>query len=530
MRKPADRCPWLAFVLALWFCASSLEASDWTYTLRPGDDLWSVAQLHCGSAKLAEQLARHNAISDPARLRAGQRLRIPVAWLVRKPVDVALIAVRGTVTDAGGRARSVGERLTMGERIVTAGDSFAVVRFADGTELEVGPQSELLFNVLTAFGDSGMVDSHLRLYRGGGNARVIKQGTASSFRVWTPTGIAAVRGTSFRLKVEEANAEAASRLETLTGAVAYEQEAAQTEVPGGTGLIASSAGVLKETLLPAPILTAPGASLSAADVLRWQAVAGASGYQFDVYSLAGAVPLQLSSARLDASSYPLSTLAPGNYRIAVRGIAASGLEGLDAELAFALQASPPEPLPVTEKGGQTALRWKTPAQAFERYTVEMERIGADSEPERYQVVDPSLPIAGTMAARPGRYRWRVQGDEGVFSEPAMLLIEPARPSEMTVEAGAWNEGRPVTVRWDGDSNVAYRVELTDASGIRAVKTIDAGAPKSYRSERLATGVYQVSVVPKAGELEGPALTAEFTVADDQPWWKPALFFLPLLFL
>src|SRR5262245_42257412 len=47
-----------------------------TYVVQPGDTLSEIARRELGSAKLADQLARLNKLSDPGAIRAGQVLRL----------------------------------------------------------------------------------------------------------------------------------------------------------------------------------------------------------------------------------------------------------------------------------------------------------------------------------------------------------------------------------------------------------------------------------------------------------------------
>ena len=66
----------LKLALLLLGCSAFLpvHADDWLYTIRPGDELWSIAQTYCGSARAAEEIARHNGIADATRIRAGERI------------------------------------------------------------------------------------------------------------------------------------------------------------------------------------------------------------------------------------------------------------------------------------------------------------------------------------------------------------------------------------------------------------------------------------------------------------------------
>lgn len=334
-------------LLLLWLFATSLvEAApaspgpDWRYTVRPGEELWGIAARFCGSSSYAERLAAHNALARPEALRAGTALRIPVAWLVRQPVSATIRAVSGIAQDGGGRALAVGDRVAMGERIRT-GEGFAIVVFADGSQLEIGPQSDVLFNILTAFGDTGMVDTHLRFYRGRGAARVVKKEAASRFRIWTPSGIAAVRGTDFRVGTLPAPS-SGSRVETVTGAVDFEAGATTLPLPAGFGAVANREGVVRENLLPAPQFVTPAqTALGPIDGVRWRPVAGAARYGVTVYALSAGQDVPVAAAQTEAVEFALSALPAGAYRLGLRAVSARGLEGFSAELAVRRVEPPP---------------------------------------------------------------------------------------------------------------------------------------------------------------------------------------------
>ncbi|MGH2706170.1 MAG: LysM peptidoglycan-binding domain-containing protein [Actinomycetota bacterium] len=50
---------------------------DQTYTVKPGDSLWSIAKKFYGDATLATFLAEANSLADRSTVRVGQKLRIP---------------------------------------------------------------------------------------------------------------------------------------------------------------------------------------------------------------------------------------------------------------------------------------------------------------------------------------------------------------------------------------------------------------------------------------------------------------------
>ncbi|MCS6781420.1 MAG: LysM peptidoglycan-binding domain-containing protein, partial [Geminicoccaceae bacterium] len=175
-------------------------AADWLYTVRPGDHLWNLAQRYLNDRGRWLELGRYNGLPDPDRLEPGTTLKIPVAWLRIRPAPARLAAVRGPVriyaADGGERPAVAGLLLEGGERLVSGPEGSALVRFADGSELEIHPDCEVVFDRLAAYGRAGMVDTRLRLERGRLRARV-PAGTGG-YGVDTPAATPADRGTAFR--------------------------------------------------------------------------------------------------------------------------------------------------------------------------------------------------------------------------------------------------------------------------------------------------------------------------------------------
>ena len=171
-----------AFLVTLFALSLALEtgvarADDWTYTIRPGDDLWTIARDYCGSAKVAPRIAQHNNVADVYALRVGSRINIPTDWLVFAPTTARITQLQGDVTHLSSHGRQPAQanaELGMGDVIVTRSGS-AQVTFADQSTITIQPDSRVLFNKLTAFGPAGMVDTHLRFAYGQGTSNVQPQ-------------------------------------------------------------------------------------------------------------------------------------------------------------------------------------------------------------------------------------------------------------------------------------------------------------------------------------------------------------------
>ena len=334
MRSPTHHRLRIGIALFAWLSLASplLWATDWHHTLRPGESLAQVAVQCCGNASFADRISQYNNLDQRFPAPVGARLRIPVAWLLQQPANAQLISVTGQVLDSRGRQWNVGDQISIGQQITTAADSLALIRFADNSTLLVNPDALVTFDVLSVFGDAGMVDTLIRFERGRGELKIIKS-QQNRMRVSTPTGIAAVRGTEFRVAAGQAGTP--SLVETTEGLVGFVPPgsgALVTLVDAGFGVIAANSGVTKEALLPAPgPLVAPSVPSHNA-TLSWPKLAGATGYQVQVFRLTNGALQPVRIELVKRTRYQLADLVPATYQVQVRAVAASGLQGMDLSL------------------------------------------------------------------------------------------------------------------------------------------------------------------------------------------------------
>jgi ferric-dicitrate binding protein FerR (iron transport regulator) len=503
--------------LALLLAAAQAPAADWTYTVRPNDSLWTLAERYCGSTAFAPRIAAANGLSDASQLRAGTRLRIPVAWLVRQPVSASITAVRGDVMllQPAPRQAQVGDEVEMGQ-ILRTGAGTAAVTFGDGSSLELAAESEVLFNILTAYGDTGMVDTNLRFYRGRATSRIIRRNDGSSFRISTPTGTAAVRGTNFRVGVSPGQ----TLTETLTGEVGFEQDQV-TVLPAGFGAVAGTGGVQREALLPAPEWVPPAGNLSSSSRVAWLPLAEARGYRVEVFAAADP-QTPLRSVTLGEPPFELAGLTPGDYRLTVRGRSASGLEGFERDLPVRLQHPAPSLLPTGQVASGTApeLAWQAGA-ASAPYEVEIATAADFADASRSTAQDtrftaPPLP--------PGRYVWRVRGADGVFSEAAALVVVPADVTGLSLDATP----QTLTATWQpGAAVTSYRVSVAANTGAWATTEITT-EPRLELPVPMR-GNYTVTVVALTGDLaSNPAQAVAKVPSPPLRWPIPLSLFLVML--
>ena len=200
----------------------SAEEEYWEYTFRPGDSIWKVAEKYTTSVNNWVEIRDINKIRQgpDRRIHPGTRIIIPVVMLKLQPAPATVIAVSGDVyiERAGGDKvkAAVGTKLHSGDLVATGDKQNLRMQFADKSELQVLPDSDVVLDKLGHHKKTGMVDTQVRLNNGSVSTWVKKQSPSSRYEVTTPAAITAVRGTAFRLSADSSEI---SRTEVVEGVV-----------------------------------------------------------------------------------------------------------------------------------------------------------------------------------------------------------------------------------------------------------------------------------------------------------------------
>jgi hypothetical protein len=180
-----------------------------------------------------------NTLSKSARLAALMMMALPGAALAQQ--DVALVyrlMLDGQMivspANAPQRAAALGQRLNNNDLVVTSSNTRAAIRFTDdGSLMRLNPSSQLR---ITTGGDRNAVTKTLELEFGELWAKVTKK-DAPQFRVQTPAGVAAVKGTEFIVRVDQ---DGRTTVITLEGVVEFFNGAGTVNVPAGRTTTAAS--------------------------------------------------------------------------------------------------------------------------------------------------------------------------------------------------------------------------------------------------------------------------------------------------
>ena len=323
----------------------SAEEEYWEYTFRPGDSIWKIAEKYTTSVNNWVPIQELNKIHEgpDRRIHPGTRILIPVSMLKLQPTPALVIAVSGKpeLVRANGDPAEliVGTKLFSGDRVLTTDRQSLRMQFADKSQLQVLPNSEVVLDKLSHHKSTGMVDTRIRLNSGSVNTWVEKQRPDSHYEIRTPAAITAVRGTAFRLSADDSNV---SRTEVTEGFVAVSAGDIEKSVRDGYGIVAE-----KDKPLPEPVkllappevsdnLVADNSSLQ----LTWKKLDGAKVYRYQLASDAQFDEV-IVNATTTENTLALDTLPPGEYYLRLRGIDQFKLEGLDSVSEHEILQPPP---------------------------------------------------------------------------------------------------------------------------------------------------------------------------------------------
>lgn len=490
-----------------------LGSSDWIYTLKSGEAFPQVSRELLKAGTSAQQLASYNQVDAPSSLSAGDRIRIPVAWLKQQPEPARVRDINGPAqlrsASTGDLRRLVkDQRIHAGDTIVTR-DSRVTVELADGSTVRIHPSSSVVFNRLTRYGRKGMTDTRMRLERGEMNNRVkpmIEEG--ARFEVETPSAVAAVRGTAFSLKADKQG----SHLQVTEGSVAFGRTGNTRDIPEGYGASLGRSGGSEleiRQLPPAPEPDqVPGTLSSLPGELTWKPN-GAARYRVDILEKDTGNWLRGEQTR--DNHIALDDLDNGSYRVEIASLSSRGTQGMPASVTVEVDLTARAAELVEPADGTTLdtdrprFRWRHQGDS-ERARVEVSQsedfndVVASSTWSRQETAVPN----GSLEA--GDYYWRVVteagGSSAATSDTRTLTINGTLPPVRVLSANYVD--RQVRLFWETiDDASGYLLQLSEDPSFEDVikeATVDdtTAALRLIPGRRYFVRLRAVSEGPMAG--------------------------------
>ena len=352
----------LLFFCSLLLLAPDVHSQEWIYTVRPGENPWSISKKYLEDMRYWPRLQTLNKIDRPNQIPPGRRLRIPFAWIKPelRPVPVRVLDVRGTTqldSIHHSNPLQAGMPLQAGDIIRTGPEGNALLEFADGSRLLVQANSNFEIDTVRVYERGGTVDTDLRLRQGRLETQVTpRRDRGARYQIRTPSAVSVVRGTSYRLGTD---ADQVTRAEVLTGALAVSSDGKTATVPERFGTLSKTSGgpLAPVELLPAPDLSGLPGTMDKLE-FSWPSLDGAVAYRVQllgnpgkrykllVFNKGELVHTEQSSEpefqallvdnTLDSTHFQGPKLPNNNYLLRIRGIDEQGLEGLNKDHDFSL--------------------------------------------------------------------------------------------------------------------------------------------------------------------------------------------------
>ena len=320
----------------------TIGVNEITYRTRAGDTLTAIAARFTSSSNNWGVIGRQNGISQDTRIAVDTVIHIPADLLTDQPVEARVIALSGVVTSISADNILIrlqpGSRVIEGMQIETSVNGFVTLELPDNSRISVPSNSQIRMTTLRATRYTRSPRTTVTILHGSVESVVspLKE-NKGSYRIVSPSAIAGVRGTHFRVAVL-ADGSTANAL--FDGVIELERPASRQRatLQRGTGNVVSMKGIGA----PTPLLVAP--NLREVPDRR-----DASEVRFDVTPEAGAVSYHLQLAndieaqhpfaetRSAASLIRLANIADGDYSVRLSAIDAHGIEGFSRVIPISLR-------------------------------------------------------------------------------------------------------------------------------------------------------------------------------------------------
>lgn len=229
-----------SFVVNFSVYAQDNVEADWVYTIKPNDTFYSIYRQYLTNQSDVANLSAYNKHKLGDKIFPGHLLHIPVTMLRKTPASVQVLVSSGEVqaqlsAENGVKALKKGDLLTQGDTLVTGKYSVAKLGFADGSVVDVQQNSKITIYSSYQYAGKGTYVIILKLLTGrteiSANPNHVD---GNAMQIQTPSAIAAVRGTQFRVAADGDT----SIQETLSGHVNFGSAGKSVSVLQGYGSLA----------------------------------------------------------------------------------------------------------------------------------------------------------------------------------------------------------------------------------------------------------------------------------------------------
>jgi hypothetical protein len=517
------------------------RCDDWLYTVKDGDNLWTVTERYLPNITYVKKLQTYNRVAEPNIIVPGSILHIPLDWLKSKSSSAHVVVVEGEVVVHDVLLRqdkplAGGEKLNVKDEITTGDNASAVIEFKDGSRVLLQNNTKLILKKMEQYPDSNLIETQMFLERGRINTEVPEKSKGKSvFKIQTPSASTAVRGTFLRTEADDVQQN--MLVEVIRGRVAVIGSNAEKQVPAGYGIAVEKGQPPGEPvrLLSAPELQNPAVLVDRLTAMFvWEKLDGAIKYRIQVFK-SHQNPVLVWNNLSDFSQINVPDLPDGQYIMKVRGIDNKGLEGEEAIHRYTMDARPEPPLPASPDENASIetknlhFRWSA-LKGVTGYHLQL------SKQDNFQstLIDElvqKVTYSNQLELQPGLYYWRVAShiaeEEGPFSDRQQFKIIPPAPKALEPQG----DEEHLIFRWQkGNSGLQYQMQVAqDAEFTDVVLDKTTAEPRLKLDRPTENRLYlRMRSIGKNGFTGHWSSAQHVDPPAQKPWYL--LMLLPLLLL
>ena len=449
---------------------STVYAQQWEYEVKTGDTLWSIADEYLISETYVSRLQQFNSINDPLVLQPGTTISAPVEWLGNLPGSATVISITGEVEALRNNRRlnvDTGFKLEADDKIITGKEGVAILEFSDQSTVSVYSNTQLSFSKLKQSFDGAIVKAKISIESG--RLKISSnpdKKRGHRLEIESPAAVTAVRGTEFRIGVDEALGDTVT--EVLSGNVAVQAQENDVALQKhfGTKTQTGQAPIKPVKLLEPPVLEVAEKIETMMGSVAWENSENAKSYRVRVASdekLSDIIYDQLvSSSQVNDVFFP----EDGNFYTSVRAIDANDIEGLDALAKITVNARPQPPLIIGPKDNSSSFEakpvfsWAIPSESTTQLRYQLSS-NKNFEPLLVdQSVDPAAPFSTSAVLLPGDYYWRIAGIDKQGRGPFSKISKLSVVDQPTLTPEIAESGSLVSLRLSKNPAISrYRVQV-----------------------------------------------------------------------
>ena len=523
---------------------TNATAEELIYSMSQGDNPWNITERYLTDGfRYWDSLLRLNKISNPNNMPPGTNLRIPLRWLKIEPAAVQVRVANGNVqyieankTDP--KPLNSKTLLKAGDKVMVSEGGNVVLEFSDKSQLLLGSGSEMELVTINKFSDSGLADTTVKLQKGRTETRVKTKN--SRFQIKTPSANTAVRGTDFRVAVDNASPDL-SRVEVIEGRVRTDNTKGNLQLNGGFGtLIKKDAPPsLPVKLLSKPIMMTPSEYSRELPVnFNWNPIEGAEKYRIQIFKSANE-PVLILDKTIPIQHFSTSALEDGYYVIKVRAIDSKGLEGLNTEYPIQLDARPQYPIPISPRLDETVrldlpvFEWSAPPESTGYHFL------LSGQPDMSSPIVNSTKLTQAEFTpeqlSPGEYYWKIATlagtKEGPFGQVQHFALKPAPEAPDLSKMSGGGDEENIMLHWqDSSKEQQFKIQLATDPEFKNILLEKQLENPEFTAERPTQKVYLRIKVVESDGFEGD-WSLPYTIEPlPDPWYYVLIPTVPFLTL